>query len=104
MSPPRWKAEARRLVELMRLKVELRRLRALGCEATARHVTLHLRDDTPLDPAKVGLLIAAKQSPYKMTPDMRLTRRVLATESFRDGIALADRALEDLSRCLKDAS
>src|SRR4029077_16088130 len=35
--------EARRLVELMILKTELRRLRALGCEANARLVTLHLR-------------------------------------------------------------
>ena len=41
-SPPRWRIasapppeEARRFVNLMRLKTELRRLRALGCEATA---------------------------------------------------------------------
>ena len=49
--------EARRLVKLMALKTELRRLRALGCEANARVVTLHLRDDTPLDPAKITALI-----------------------------------------------
>ena len=55
-----------------------------------------------LGKAVVGLLVAAKNSPYKMTPDMRLSRRALPGESFRDGIALADRALEDLSRCLKD--
>jgi transcription-repair coupling factor (superfamily II helicase) len=94
--------EARRLVELMRLKVELRKLRALGCEATARSVTLHLRDDTPLDPAKVTRLIAEKKSPYKMTPDMRLTRRATDREPFRDGIQLADRALSELATCLRD--
>ena len=44
--------EAQRLVELMRLKTELRRLMVLGCEASAKSVTLHLRDDTPLDPAE----------------------------------------------------
>ncbi len=94
--------DARRLVELMRLKVELRRFRALGCEAAAKGVTLHLRDDTPLDPVKVGQLVAAKRSPYKVTPDMRLTRRVADGESFRDGLQLADRALSELARCLRD--
>src|SRR4029077_1818731 len=46
-------AEAKRLVHLMRIKTELRSLRALGCEANARSVTLHLREDTPIDPAKL---------------------------------------------------
>ncbi|HVU05395.1 MAG TPA: transcription-repair coupling factor [Polyangiaceae bacterium] len=94
--------EARRLVDLMRLKVELRKLRALGCEATGKIVTLHLREDTPLDPAKVGRLVAAKKSPYKVTPDMRLTRRAAEGEPNRDGIALADRMLAELAECLKD--
>jgi transcription-repair coupling factor (superfamily II helicase) len=94
--------EARRLVELMRLKVELRKLRALGCESTSRTCTLHLKDDTPLDPAKIGLLVAQKKSPYKVTPDMRLTRRAVEGENVRDGIELADRTLNELSRCLKD--
>ncbi|MFO0761071.1 MAG: transcription-repair coupling factor, partial [Byssovorax sp.] len=43
-------AEARRFVHLMRIKTELRKLRVLGCEATSRSITLHLRNDTPLDP------------------------------------------------------
>jgi transcription-repair coupling factor (superfamily II helicase) len=94
--------EARRLVELMRLKVELRRFRALGCEAAARSVTLHLRDDTPLDPEKVTRLVAAKKSLYKMTPDMRLTRRAGDGEPASDGLKLADRMLSELSHCLKD--
>jgi transcription-repair coupling factor (superfamily II helicase) len=96
--------EARRLVDLMRLKVELRHLRALGCEATAKAVTFYLRDDTPLDAAKIGRLIAVKKSPYRMTPDMRLTRRATEGERFRDGIELADRALSELQDCLKDAA
>ena len=52
---------ARRLVKLMALKTELRRMRALGCEANARLVTLHLRDDTPLDPTKVTALIRSSR-------------------------------------------
>jgi transcription-repair coupling factor (superfamily II helicase) len=94
--------EARRLVELMRLKVELRRLRALGCEASAKGVTMHLREDTPLDPVKVGKLVSAKKSLYKVTPDMRLSRRAGEDERFRDGIQLADRMLSELAACTKD--
>src|SRR5215468_8465733 len=60
--------EARRLVQLMMLKTELRRLKALGCEANARTVTLHLREDTPLDPKKILDLVRAKNSPYRLTP------------------------------------
>jgi hypothetical protein len=33
---------------------------------------------------------------------MRLTRRALEGEAIRDGIELADRTLNELSRCLKD--
>jgi len=94
--------EARKLVELMRLKVELRRLRALGCEATRRGVTIHLREDTPLDPVKITALVTAKKSPYRVTADMRVGRRVLDGELFRDGIELADRALDELTACLRD--
>jgi hypothetical protein len=33
---------------------------------------------------------------------MRVGRRVLDGESFRDGIELADRALDELASCLRD--
>ncbi|HVJ13892.1 MAG TPA: transcription-repair coupling factor [Polyangiaceae bacterium] len=95
-------AEAKRLVELMRLKVELRRLLVLGCEATAKSVTLHLRDDTPLDPQKIGELLARKKSPYRITPDGRLTRRALEGEPSENGLELASRMLSELQSCVKD--
>jgi len=79
---------ARDLVHMMRLKVELRRLRALGCEASARAVTLHLREDTPLDVPKLLALVQAKRSPYKLTPDMRLSRR-FETDADGRGVATA---------------
>lgn len=93
--------EARRFIELMRLKTELRRLRVLGCEASARSVTLHLRDDTPLDPQKISALIAKKKSPYRLSPDGRLTRRVLESEAIADGLVLADRMLTELAECMR---
>jgi len=92
--------EARRFIELMRLKCELRRLHVLGCEATAKSVSFHLRDDTPLDPAKVRELVAAKRSPYRLSPDGRLTRRLLETEAAADGLVLAAKALEELAPCV----
>ena len=92
---------ARRLVKLMALKTELRRLRALGCEANGRIVTLHLRDDTPLDPAKVTALIRSSRGAWKLTPDMRLTRRFDDGTRAADGIANAEAMLGEISECLK---
>jgi transcription-repair coupling factor (superfamily II helicase) len=93
--------EARRFVELMRLKTELRKLRVLGCEASAKSVSLHLRDDTPLDPIKVGALVGQKKSLYRLSPDGRLTRRAGETEALADGLILADRMLAELANCTK---
>ena len=94
---------ARRLVELMRLKTELRRLRAVGCEASAKSATLHLLQDTPLDPLKISALVAGKKSLYRLSPDGRLTRRAGEAEAMTDGLVLADRMLSELAKCMKDA-
>jgi transcription-repair coupling factor (superfamily II helicase) len=91
--------DARRLVKLMALKTELRRLRALGCEANGRVVTLHLREDTPLDPAKITALIKKTRGAWKLTPDMRLSRRF----EDGDGLANAEATLAELASCMKDA-
>jgi transcription-repair coupling factor (superfamily II helicase) len=93
--------EARRLVHLMRLKTELRRLRVLACEASAKGVTLHLRTDTPLDPAKIMKLVQPKASNYKLTPDMRLTRKTRETEAYTSGLEATDKLLSELAGCLK---
>jgi transcription-repair coupling factor (superfamily II helicase) len=92
--------DARRLVALMTLKAELRRLRVLGCEANGRVVTLHLRDDTPLDPAKITALIRRAQGAWKITPDMRLSRRFDGAPG--DGLANAETTLAELAGCMKD--
>ncbi len=89
--------EARRLVQLMSLKTELRRLKVLGCEANGRSVTLHLREDTPLDPKKILDLVRAPKSPYRITPDMRLTRKF----DGGDGLVNAETTLADVGRCVK---
>jgi len=94
-------AKATKLAELMRLKAELRRLMVLGCEASKKSVSLHLRDDTPLDPAKIGELCGKRHSPYRITPDGRLSRRAADGESFADVIALADKMLVELAECVR---
>ncbi len=96
--------EAKRFVELMRLKCELRRLRVLGCEATGKSVSFLLRDDTPLDPGKVRELVGRKRSPYRLSPDGRLTRRLLENEAAADGLVLAAKALEELATCIGSAN
>jgi transcription-repair coupling factor (superfamily II helicase) len=86
----------RRLVALMNLKVELRQLRALSCEASADRVTLHLNHDTPLSAARIGLLAQQSQGQFALSPTGKLTRRRLATEQFRSGIEHTNRMLNDL--------
>ncbi len=95
--------EARRLVEVMQMKTELRQLKALGMEATARSANLHLRDDTPLDPAKIGKLIAEQRAIYRLTPSGQLTRRAEAGVAYSDGLALANRMLSELADCVSGA-
>ena len=92
---------ARRLVKLMALKTELRRLRALGCEANEHLVTLHLRADTPLDPAKTTALIRETRGAWKLTPDMRLTRRFgpALPGGPADALGNAEAALAELAPC-----
>jgi len=72
---------ARAFVRLMSVKPLLRELRALGCEADRGRVTLHLREDTPLDPAKLMPLVATPGAGWSLSPDMKLTRRYRDEES-----------------------
>lgn len=94
--------EARRLADLMRLKTELRRLKALACNATPRSVTLHLRDDTPLTPARLVALLSTPPpgATFALSPDGRLTRRVPAGQELPSGLAHAERMMADLAGAL----
>lgn len=96
--------EAQRWVDLMRVKTELRRLRVLGIEASAQVVHLHLRDDTPLDPQRVGALIGRRGSPFRLSPDGRLTRRFVTPPLPADGVAAADAVLHELADCVRPDS
>ncbi|MGZ3417679.1 MAG: transcription-repair coupling factor [Polyangiales bacterium] len=94
---------AARFVRLMRLKCELRALRVLGLEATRERVTLHFRNDTPIDSAKVMKAVAKKNSPWKLAPDMRLTRRYEEGQ-HPDGLHAAEALINELGQFLRESS
>jgi transcription-repair coupling factor (superfamily II helicase) len=79
----------------MQMKPLLRELRVLGCEASETRVTLHLREDTPLDPARVTALVGRPGSRWKLTPDMKLTFRADAGDGG-DAIDRLEHALTTL--------
>ncbi len=83
---------ARILVRVMSVKTRLRRIRALGIEASRERVVIHLREDSPLDAPRVMELCAGRKSPYRLTPDMRLSRRF----DDGDGVTNAERMLKEL--------
>ena len=92
---------ARELVRVMSLKPRLREYRVLGCEADARRVTIHLSEDTPLDPAKLMPLVAARGGDWSLSPDMKVTRRYREGEAF-DGVDRVRALLDELERLRPD--
>jgi transcription-repair coupling factor (superfamily II helicase) len=90
--------EAVNLVELMRIKTELRRLKVLVCEATRGTVSLRLRADTPLDAGNLAALVSSERATYRLSPDGRLTRKAKENESHLGSIGLAEKLLQELQR------
>lgn len=90
----------RNLFALMRLKPELRALKALGCDARAKSVSLSLRSDTPLSVSVMAALNEMAPGAYRATPDARLVRQARAHEQFVTGIAHLECALAELGACL----
>ena len=62
-------------------------------------MTLHLRDDTPLDPQKILELVKLAAAARTSSRPNRLTRRF---ESGVDGLGNAETMLVELSRCWRD--
>jgi transcription-repair coupling factor (superfamily II helicase) len=88
---------AQNLVELMRLKAQLRKLKVLSCEASARAVTLHLREDTPLDVGKITRLAVERPELYRVTPLGQVVRRATERERSAGGLALAASLLREIA-------
>lgn len=90
-------AEVLRLVELMRIKTELRKLKVLVCEATRGAVSLRFRNDTPVDPQGLALLVATQKAKFKIAPDGRLTRKLKEGERVEGSLGLVDKLLSELA-------
>jgi transcription-repair coupling factor (superfamily II helicase) len=63
-------------------------------------VTIHVGERTLLDSDKVAALVRKAKGAWKLTPDMRLSRRFGDGEG--DGLTNADRALSELTACVQD--
>ncbi|MGZ3404916.1 MAG: transcription-repair coupling factor, partial [Polyangia bacterium] len=83
------------LADIMIVKGLGRRLGARAIELTEVRLGLSLADDTPLEPAAVMRLVNAKNSPWKLTPDMRLQRTFVAGERDQR-VQVAKKLLSDL--------
>jgi len=83
------------LADIMIVKGLGRRLGARAIELSESRFALSLLDDTPLKPEQVMKLVQAKNSPWKLTPDMRLTRSFVAGER-EQRLPVARKLLTDL--------
>jgi transcription-repair coupling factor (superfamily II helicase) len=90
-------SSAQNLIELMRLKAELRRLKVLSCEASSRAVTLHLSQDTPLDTKKIARWAVERSDTYRVTPHGQVVRRATERERSSSGLELARRMLREIA-------
>ena len=88
--------EAQQLVQLMRNKTTLRALAVLSCEASQDQVRLHVREDTPLDPERIGHFVSDPESGYRLLPDGTLVAKRRTGEPPRTGLTLLERVLEEL--------
>jgi transcription-repair coupling factor (superfamily II helicase) len=68
------------LADIMIVKGLGRRLGARAIELNESRFALALLDDTPLKPDQVMKLVQKKGSPWKLTPDMRLSRNFVQGE------------------------
>jgi transcription-repair coupling factor (superfamily II helicase) len=84
------------LGELMLVKAHGRQLGAVTIDLTADKLVLALDSaTTPLKPDKVLALINKPKSPYRLTPDMRLSRAFVEGEKA-DRVRAAKRTLLEL--------
>ena len=65
--------EATLLAEVMGQKILVRQIGALAYELGPARLVLSLGPDSPLDASRVMRLVQAKQSRWKLSPDMRLS-------------------------------
>ncbi|MSP61274.1 MAG: transcription-repair coupling factor [Myxococcales bacterium] len=91
-APP---VEVEMLAEIMIVKGLGRKLAATAIELSESRLALALGDETPLKPEKVMELVNRKRSPWRLTPDMRLSRTWQEAER-PDRLKIARKVIEEL--------
>ncbi len=87
--------EVHTLANIMIVKALGRKLGARAIELNESRFALALADDTPLQPQQVMKLVQQKNSPWKLTPDMRLQRNFVQGETGQR-LEVAKKLLADL--------
>lgn len=88
--------EAQLLCQVMLVKHSAQRLRATAVEISESRLALSLAKDTPLSPAYVLELLGTSKSPWRLTPDMRLSRSWLSPAERQDRLHLSQKLLREL--------
>ncbi|QQR89471.1 MAG: transcription-repair coupling factor [Myxococcales bacterium] len=91
---------ARQCFRVMGLKPVLRELYILGCEANRMRITLHLSENTKLDPVKLTTLIHQSPNSLTLSPDMKLSYRKSKKELHKqeDTVEFVLRVLDTLKQ------
>jgi len=100
-APP---AETLNLVEMMVQKTCLKKLEAVGLDARKGRITVHFTDRTPIDPSLIAGLVRQSPRVYRLTPDLRLTRRYPGREDTPSHVLAHEFLKELLSYASKGAT
>lgn len=90
--------EARALSRVIDLKILLRRINAAGLDLTPTRISVHLGEYCRLEPTVVLQLVSRRNAPYQVTPDMKLTRDLLAHET-QEPMKAAKNILQEIVEC-----
>jgi len=83
------------LAKMMVLKTHLRRLDADGFDAAGSRVTVHLGENSRVNPEKIIDLVKTSPRIFRLTPDLRLTKKFRGRESD-NSLVLAAEFLKEL--------
>jgi transcription-repair coupling factor (superfamily II helicase) len=87
------------LEEIMRLKLELRRLALRQLDAGPGRLVATLGADARLDPGRLAALVQKSKGLYRLTPDMKLVAKLDATVKGVAYLSAARKVVRDLAAC-----
>lgn len=88
--------ESQLLCKVMLVKHHAQRLHATSIEISQSRLALALGKDTPLSPSYVLELLGKPKSPWRLTPDMRLSRSWISSQEKQNRLDLTYTLLQEL--------